>query len=101
MDIKTIRETIYLFIETFVLCPICKLPELVYLPKKSNLNAKCCACSFKGELKPCRYGSAALKRFLILSVNNTEFKRSEQTRCRLDLLLEREEHERNQINNFS
>ena len=38
IDIQTIRDTLYRFIEVFVLCSKCKLPELEYQNKDLSLN---------------------------------------------------------------
>ena len=35
MDTQSVRESIYLFIEAFILCPRCRLPELSYQSKKT------------------------------------------------------------------
>ena len=82
IDIQSIRESIYLFIETFILCPICRLPELSYQSKKPNLLAICCACSFRGEMKP---------------YNNTSNRAN--NKHHLDIMLEREENDERRIHN--
>merc|ERR1712159_622928 len=38
------------FIEKYVLCPNCNLPEIPLQIKKSIISAKCAACGWSGEL---------------------------------------------------
>jgi translation initiation factor 5 len=119
MDIQVISETIYPFIEAFVLCPTCKLPELQYSTKKNALYGKCSACSFRGEIKGDKHGSTTVKKFIqILGGSGKKTKKAtknrnknketssgdekpKQERSRLDILLEREEQEQRMINGFS
>jgi translation initiation factor 5 len=126
MDLQLISETIYPFIETFVLCPTCKLPELKYSVKKNLLYGRCSACSFRGELQGDKHGSTTIKKFAqILGSKNRDKKtkrasknrdkskdkskgRAEegdsapkQERSRLDILLEQEESEQRMIDGFS
>lgn len=126
MNLNTIRQTIYPFIEVFVLCPTCRLPELKYSIKKSSLYGECMACPFYGEIEGDKYGNATIKKFnQILGTSGKKKKRakasksskvekSEKTdktgecdesesegRSRLDILLAREAQEQNEINGFS
>jgi translation initiation factor 5 len=64
MDPRTIADTIYPFIDAFVLCPTCRLPELDYSVKKSALRAKCSACGFRGNLEGDKSGQSTLKKFV-------------------------------------
>ena len=63
MNLNAIRQTIYPFIEAFVLCPTCRLPELKYSIKKSSLYGECMACPFYGEIEGDKYGSTTIKKF--------------------------------------
>lgn len=47
VTLDQIMETLYEYIEKYVLCPACKLPETVL--DGSNIQCKC--CSFSGLLK--------------------------------------------------
>merc|ERR1712146_593944 len=40
------------FIETYILCPNCKLPEIDMGVKKDKIMSKCAACGWSGELDP-------------------------------------------------
>lgn len=52
-----IRDTLYLYIHEYVLCPTCKLPETVlsYSKSKCILSHKCAACGTKNEIKSNSY----------------------------------------------
>ena len=41
---NNIQELIFDYIDKFVICPTCKIPELTYFLEKKNLNCKCSAC---------------------------------------------------------
>lgn len=120
MSVQTIGETIYPFIETFVLCPTCRLPELKYLVIKNGLYGKCSACSFKGEIQGDKHGITTVKKFVQILIDDMREKKSNktnknkgdksevsvsdeprQTKNRLDILLEQEEKEKGDINCFS
>jgi len=124
MDIRTISESIYPFIEAFVLCPTCKLPELKYSVKRNSLCGKCSACSFRGDIRGDKHGSTTVRKFIqILGGQNRKGKRASKDRdknrdkktssatdddepegqglSRLDILLEKEEQEQRMINGFS
>lgn len=119
MSIQVIEETIYPFIETFVLCPTCRLPELKYLVKKNDLYGKCSACSFRGEIQGDKHGISTVKKFIQIlnddmsrrKSTKTDKKRDKSevtvpdkpnnTKNRLDILLEKEEKEKDDISCFS
>ena len=64
MNPITVRESIYPFIESFVLCPTCRLPELSYGSKKSDLKVDCAACGYRGSLTVDKIGESTSKKFV-------------------------------------
>lgn len=44
---KQLQSCIYTYIETFVLCDVCRLPEIVYRYKKNDLLYKCRSCGHR------------------------------------------------------
>lgn len=44
VDTKTIQNALYEFIEYFILCKKCKLPELTYVLDKKNVCGSCRSC---------------------------------------------------------
>lgn len=116
MSVQTISPTIYPFIDAFVLCPTCRLPELKYSAKKNALMGKCSACSFTGEITGDKNGSSTIKKFIQVLSGDSNGKKQSNTektekmeknndqsegKSRLDILLEREEKEKNTIMGFS
>lgn len=45
------QEQLFGFIETFILCPQCELPELVHKVKKDRVGAKCYSCGWVGGIR--------------------------------------------------
>lgn len=82
MSLVLVRESIYPFIESFVLCPTCRLPELSYRCKKSDLRIDCAACGFKGLLVVDKTGESTLKKFVFvleeLTKNNKKNKKNKK-----------------------
>lgn len=122
MDLNLVRESIYPFIQTFVLCPTCRLPELSYsIGSKSTLKGTCAACSFYGTLQADKTGDSTQKRFImILSDLKKNKKKTKEKNNQnldensnenpdmksdhdnpLDMLMQDEMREQSMINNFS
>jgi len=49
-DTHIFQELLDKFIEKYVLCPNCHLPEIPLLVKKGTIMAKCMACGWSGDL---------------------------------------------------
>jgi len=47
---EDLQEYLYGFLDFFILCPSCKLPELQHKFKSSKVGAKCFGCGWKGKL---------------------------------------------------
>lgn len=129
-DPSIVEQTIYNFIETFVLCPTCKLPELAYdLDKtQTKLFITCNACGHRGLLETDKISDSTSKKIIQVlkddldeednhntdDNNNTNDNRTDnnnknknkQKKKRglvnpLDMLLEQEEQDKNRMSNFS
>jgi len=48
---QEMQEQLFGFIETYILCPQCKLPELVHKVKKAAVGAKCYSCGWVGQIR--------------------------------------------------
>jgi translation initiation factor 2 beta subunit (eIF-2beta)/eIF-5 len=116
-DPSVIEQTIYHFIEAFVLCPVCKLPELTYSTnantKKPNLTISCNACGHNSVLKADKNTESTIRKFVqVLTDADTDTDGqtgdgicggdgSIGTRNPLDMLLEEQERENDMMSGFS
>ena len=105
IDCDRVRESIYGFIEYFVLCPGCRLPELSYRAKKNDVGIKCAACGHRGILRVDKTGQSTLKRMSAMIIENPSAAKKEipvnPLISELDKLIDEEERERQQIGDFS
>ena len=62
-DINLIKNSIYQFIDTFILCKVCSLPELSYSIKNNNLHTDCSACGNSATILTDKYKST-VKKFI-------------------------------------
>lgn len=63
VDIKTIQAALYEFIEHFVLCKRCRLPELKYDIKKKQLETTCESCGRVDTIITNQYTDKVVKKF--------------------------------------
>ena len=65
-DIEKIRQALYEFIEYYVLCPKCKLPEVIYeFNKKGDLFTNCNSCGNIHGVEQNRYTEKVNKNIII------------------------------------
>jgi|WetSurMetagenome_2_1015567.scaffolds.fasta_scaffold232083_1 translation initiation factor 5 len=75
VDTDKIRDSLYEFIENFVLCKKCKQPELSYSLEKKKLCTNCKSCGITGKIESNQYTEKVIKEFeLILSKTNSNKK---------------------------
>lgn len=60
-DTAYLQDKIFDYIEEYVLCSMCKLPETKYKISKKTIYSKCQACSYKCEI----VGNEKLNKFII------------------------------------
>jgi translation initiation factor 2 beta subunit (eIF-2beta)/eIF-5 len=81
MDCDSVKQSIYPFIDAFVLCPRCTLPELSYAGNgtKTDVMISCAACGYKGDIKGDKMNQSTLKKFasILLEPNVSEHNVSE------------------------
>lgn len=63
MDVGKIQPALYEFIDYFVLCKKCKLPELTYLLEKKQLCTQCKGCGHFGSVESNQYTEKVIKEF--------------------------------------
>lgn len=60
---QTLQNTLYEFIEYFVICKRCRLPELSYMLTKNKLGTCCCSCGYDGTIDENHYTIKIIKDF--------------------------------------
>ena len=105
-DPSVVEQTIYHFIEAFVLCPTCALPELTYdtNAKKTNLTISCNACGHSSPIKADKNTESTVRKFLqVLTDADGKSKKDGICGIRnpLDMLLEEQERENDMMSGFS
>jgi len=66
IDISILKQSLYEFIELFVLCNKCRLPELDYITEK-NLDVKCRSCGNTDTIKNTQLTDKIIKYMLAKS----------------------------------
>lgn len=61
VDIKAIQNALYEFIEYFVLCKNCRLPELTYSLEKNRLSVYCRSCGNVNSIEENQYTERIIK----------------------------------------
>jgi translation initiation factor 5 len=63
VDVKNLQNALYEFIEYFVLCKKCKLPELSYSLENEQLVTDCRSCGVRGSIEKNHYTEKIIKEF--------------------------------------
>ncbi len=61
VDLKIIQDTLYEFIDFFVLCKNCNLPELAYVVRNKQIVTDCASCGTTNEIKKNQYSEPVMK----------------------------------------
>lgn len=72
VDSKIMQDALYEFIDYFVLCKSCSLPELTYATRNKHFIADCASCGTTNEIKINQYTEPVIKHMKTLFPDNSK-----------------------------
>lgn len=77
-SVKELQELVQDYIEQYVLCPTCGLPETSYKVKRSTVQARCAACGHKSYIEEATAASEKVNHLIIKAYRSRPRARTEE-----------------------
>ena len=76
--LKHVQDALYAYIEKYILCPRCRLPELRLYPRKDKIRTKCDSCGHTGKTVNGKVDAFILKHSRSEKTGRTRSRKSEE-----------------------